>query len=249
MKRLYLLLLLMLVIFTGLKAQDNIQQASDAYSKGEFDRAAEYFQQVLQEQGESADIYYNIGNCYYKLNQIAPAILNYERALLLDPGNGDIRFNLEIARLKTVNKIDSVGNFFLQNWINSFRDLLGTNTWSKIAIFCFISLIACLILFFFSRKILFKKVGFYAGIVLVVFTITANLFAFQQKKELEQRDTAIVFAPTVTIKSSPDNSGTDLFVLHEGTKVQIKSQLGDWFEIIIADGNIGWIPKKDIEII
>jgi tetratricopeptide (TPR) repeat protein len=226
-----------------------LKDAANAYSSGDYSKACDVYQKILEEKGESAAIYYNIGNCYYKQNKTAPAILNYERALLLDPGNGDIRFNLEIAKLKTVDKIDPIKPFFLSEWINDLQNLLGTNQWAYSGIICFFLLIGMFVLFFFSRKIILKKLGFYAGIVLLVIIIASNVFSHNQKKRLTNRNSAIVFAPTVTIKSSPDNSGTDLFPLHEGTKVEIKSKLGEWYEIIIADGNVGWIQANNIEII
>ena len=248
-QKFFILCLIQLSVF-GLKAQvAELQAAANAYSKSDFAQATEIYENLLRTYGESAEVYYNLGNSYYKMNQIAPAILNYERVLLLNPGDKDTRFNLEIAKLQTVDKIEAIEPFFLTEWLQSLQNIYGTDTWSKISIASFILLISSLILFFFSRKIVLKKLGFYTGIVWLIFTIAANSFAYSQKQKLITRNTAIVFAPTVTIKSSPDNSGNDLFILHEGTKVSIKSKLGDWSEIQIADGNVGWIKNSDIEVI
>jgi tetratricopeptide (TPR) repeat protein len=248
MKKIIILFLLTVTAWS-ISAQEIIQQANEAYTQGEFTQAIELYQKAIEENGISADVYYNIGNSYYRANKIASAILYYERALLLSPGDKDIQFNLEIARLKTVDKIAPVGEFFLTDWYNAVQNLFNTNRWSSIAWSCFILFVLGLTLFFFSRKIFLKKLGFYAGLTLFVLTILANIFAFSQKKKLTDRNTAIIFTPTVNIKSSPDNSGTDLFILHEGTKVDVKSQLGDWNEIETADGNVGWIKKEEIEII
>jgi tetratricopeptide (TPR) repeat protein len=232
-----------------LPAQDILHAANEAYANGDFTKAIKWYEIALKENGESATVYYNLGNSYYKANKIAPSILNYERALLLDPGNGDIRFNLEIAKLKTVDKIESVGEFFLAAWFYSVEDSLSTDAWSLFAITCFILLIGCLFLFFFSREISIKKSGFYIGICLLVFVVFGNIFACNQKKSLTQRDSAIIFVPTTTIKSSPADSGTDLFILHEGAKVQLKNKIGDWNEIETADGNVGWIKSSEIVVI
>jgi len=234
---------------TNIAPNDLFQQANAAYAKGDFQAAAGLYESLLKANGESATVYYNLGNCYYKLNKTAPSILNYERALLLEPGNADIRFNLEIAKLKAVDKIEPVGNFFLSDWLRSIQNLMSTDSWSKFNIVCFILLIVCLFLFFFSRLVIIKKLGFYLGIVLLVAVIFGNYFAYSQKQKLAQRNEAIIFAPTTTIKSSPDNSGTDLFILHEGTKVRLKSKLGDWNEIVTADGNVGWIKNMELEVI
>jgi tetratricopeptide (TPR) repeat protein len=243
--------ILIAILFTtiNLSAQDILQQANEAYTKSDFTGALSLYEQALKENGESAAVYYNIGNCNYKLNKIGPSILNYERAHLLDPGDKDIRFNLEIARLKTVDKIEPVGEIFLSEWFASIRNLMSTDDWSYFGIVCFILLITCLFLFFFSRRIFLKKLGFYTGVGLLVLVIAGNIFAHNQKKRLTQRNTAIIFVQTTTIKSSPDNSGNDLFILHEGTKVEIKSKLGNWNEIETADGNVGWIKGEEIEVI
>ncbi|GHT64898.1 hypothetical protein FACS189451_12600 [Bacteroidia bacterium] len=249
MKKLFFILITIILATVKLSAQDILQSANEAYAKGDYAKAIEWYEAALKENGESATIYYNLGNSYYKANKIASSILNYERALLLDPGNGDIRFNLEIAKLKTVDKIEPVGEFFLTSWFHSVEDSLSTDAWSRFAIICFILLIVSLFLFFFSRKLFVKKVGFYVGICLLVLVIFGNIFAYNQKKSLTQRDSAIIFVPTTTIKSSPADSGTDLFILHEGVKVKLKNKIGNWNEIETADGNVGWIKSGEITII
>jgi Bacterial SH3 domain./Tetratricopeptide repeat. len=248
MKKVIYIWVLALVSFT-IHAQDVLEQANTAYTAGEFETALELYQQEVTAKGESATLYYNIGNCYYRLNEVAPSILFYERSLLLDPGNKDARFNLEIAKLKTVDRIEPIDEFFLTGWFRSVRNLMSTDEWSYFSIACFILLIVGAFFFFFSRKIILKKIGFFSGLMFLVFVIFGNIFANQLEKELTNRNTAILFSPTITIKSSPDNSGTDLFILHEGTKVEIKSTLGDWNEIETADGNVGWIRSSEIEVI
>jgi tetratricopeptide (TPR) repeat protein len=249
MKKLFFILIAILFATVQLPAQDLLQSANEAYAKGDYAEAAEQYEAALKENGESASVYYNLGNSYYKANKIAPSILNYERALLLEPGNGDIRFNLEVAKLKTVDKIEPVGEFFLTAWFHSVENLMSTDAWSKFGIVCFILLIGGLFLFFFSRKILIKKAGFYAAVCLLVGVIFGNIFAYNQKKSLTNRDSAIIFVPTTTIKSSPADSGTDLFILHEGAKVKLKNKIGNWNEIETADGNVGWIKNEEIAVI
>ena len=248
-RKFFILLLLQIVSFSLTAQNTNLQSATEAYSAGEYAKAAELYENALSTLGESARIYYNLGNAYYKMNQIPSAILNYERALLLNPSDKDARFNLEIAKLQTVDKIDPVDRFFLSVWIESLQNMFGTNTWSKIGIAAFLLLISSLVLFFFSRKIILKKIGFYTGIVWLALTISANSFAYSQKQKLIDRNYAIIFAPTVTIKSSPDDSGNELFLLHEGTKVLIKTKLKEWSEIQIASGDVGWIKNSYLEMI
>ena len=248
MKKLINLLFLMQIAFS-ITAQTLTEQANNAYSEGDYTKAEQLYKELIEQNDESPEVYYNLGNTYYRLNKTASAILYYERALLFDPGNKDILFNLEIAKLKTVDRIESVDEFFLTKWTNSLRDNYSTAQWSTTALITFLLIIACLFLFFFSRIIFLKKIGFFAGLTLIVICVFANVFAYQQKKKMLERNTAIIFSPTTIIKSSPDVSGNDLFILHEGTKIEIKSKLGDWSEIETSDGNVGWIRSNEIEII
>lgn len=243
-----LLLGLLLGWFLPLCAQEStLKEAEEAYAKEDYTQAIELYESVLKSYGESAMVYYNLGNAYYKAGKVAPAILNYERALLLNPGDSDTRFNLQVARQKTVDKIEPIGEFFLTRWIGTVEDVYSADGWAKWGVASFLLFIGCLVLFFFSKWIRLKKIGFFAGICFLLISLVANLFADSQQDKLLHRADAIVFASTVTVKSSPDASGTDLFILHEGTKVTIKSTLGEWSEIQLEDGNVGWMPSKEIQ--
>ncbi|MCD7976305.1 MAG: tetratricopeptide repeat protein [Tannerellaceae bacterium] len=231
-------------------AQDlAIKEAEVAYTKEDYQTAIQLYEEILSTYGESAPVYYNLGNAYYKAGEVAPAILNYERALLLEPGDADIRFNLQMARQRAVDKIEPLGTFFLTRWFKNLENMGGADSWARLGIGSFILFLGCLLLFFFSRWIRLKKIGFYLGFIFLIITIFANIFGYNQKYELVHRDSAIVFSPTVTVKSSPDASGNDLFILHEGTKVHIKSTLGEWKEIELEDGHVGWMPGKDMKVI
>jgi tetratricopeptide (TPR) repeat protein len=251
MKRYMLVWLLAGLWAASVQAQDDdvIGAAEAAYAAGDFETAAEMYEMLLQTWGESPYIRYNLGNAHYKAGKIAPAILQYEQALLLDPGDTDIRFNLQLAQARVVDRIESIDQFFLVRWFLAVQDMGKADSWARGGIAAFLLFIGCLVLFVFSRKTVLKKVGFYVGIGLLVVVAVTNIFARNQKNELLRRDSAIVSSPTVTVKSSPDASGTDLFVLHEGTKVKVKSSLGDWSEIELADGNVGWMQTGDFEII
>ena len=201
-------------------------------------------------EGEAAEVYYNLGNSYYKAGDIAKAILNYERALLIQPGNADIRANLEIARAKTIDKVIPVPEVFFVSWTKSLINCLSVDAWAKVGVVCFFLLLASLYFFFFSKQIVWKKIGFIAGIVFLVLVLLANVFAFQQKNELLNRNNAIVLTPSVTVRSTPSESGTSLFILHEGRKVEIKdNSMREWKEIRLEDGKVGWVPASSVEVI
>ena len=206
--------------------------------------------ETLLQGGESAELYYNLGNSYYKTDNLAKAILNYERALLLQPGNPDIRANIEIARAKTIDKVTPIPEIFFVSWFNSLTACLAIDSWAWVGISFFILMLACACFFFLTKRVALKKVSFGVGILSLCITLMANLFASSQKDTLLHRDEAIIMQPSVTVRSTPSESGTELFILHEGHKVKIKDNvMQDWKEIAIEDGKIGWIPTAAIEII
>lgn len=224
--------------------------ADKAYQENKYAEAIKMYENILATQGESAVVYYNLGNSYFKEKNMAKAVLNYERALLLNPGDADIRFNLDMARSKTVDQITPATEVFIVTWINSLTNMQSERGWAKIGIVSFICLLVGLALYIFSKRLFIRKIGFIGAIILLVVTVCANLFARQQKNELMDRTGAIVMSPTVTVKSTPDKSGTELFVLHEGTKVFVEdNSMKGWKEIRLEDGNKGWIPTGAIEII
>lgn len=225
-------------------------EADSAYIKNDFANAVNLYESILTNEGESADIYYNLGNSYYKMNNIAKAVLNYERALLLNPGDGDTRFNLEMAKSKTVDKVTPPSEMFFVTWTQSLINSMSERAWARTGIITFILTILTLVLFIFGKQVVLKKIGFISAICFFVICILANIFASEQKAELVNHENAIIMAPSVTVKSTPNESGTDLFILHEGRKVMIKDNtMKEWKEIRLEDGNVGWVPTNVIEII
>ena len=259
MKRIYITLLLF-VTSMAIYAQEEIvttnsleitkTQADSAYINNDFASAIEMYEQILKDNGESSDIYYNLGNSYYKIDHIAKAILNYEKALLLNPGDGDIRFNLEMAQSKTNDKVVPISEMYFVTWIKSFTNTLSEKGWSKIGIISFIIMLVAITLYLFSKRIVWKKVGFIAALFMLFICVLANVFASTQKTEIQKHESAIIMAPSVTVKSTPNEGGTDLFIIHEGRKVTIKDNtMKDWKEIQLEDGNAGWVPTSVIEVI
>ncbi|MBV8038664.1 tetratricopeptide repeat protein [Bacteroides sp. AN502] len=224
-------------------------EGDSAYIKNDFASAIQIYESLLQ-QGEAPEIYYNLGNCYYKTDDIARAILNYERALLLSPGNTDIRANLEIARSKAIDKVTPVPEIFFITWIKSLVNSQSSDAWARTGIVSFLLLLVSLAIFFFTQHIKWKKIGFSAAILFLIVTVLSNLFASQQKSYLTNRNDAIILSPSVTVRSTPSESGTSLFVLHEGRKVEIKdNSMREWKEIRLEDGKVGWVPSSSIEVI
>ena len=224
-------------------------EADSAYIRGQYQQAISGYEELLK-QGASSDLYYNLGNAYYRTENISEAVLNYERALLLSPGDRDIRFNLQIARSKTFDKIVPESEMFFVTWYRSLVSMMSVDGWARTALVALALTIILLLVYLFSEKIWLRKTGFFGGVALLVLFMVANIFAWQQKQELLHRKGAIIFAPAVTVKSTPAANGTDLFILHEGTKVDITDgSMKDWKEIRIADGKEGWIESKHIRVI
>lgn len=223
--------------------------ADSAYIRNDFTTAIQIYEMILRT-GESADIYYNLGNSYYKIGDIAKAILNYERALILKPANKDIRSNLEIARAKTVDKVTDVPELFFITWLKSITNSMGIQSWAIIAISFFLLFIVSIYIFFFSTKIVARKTFFILALFFLVFCVIANISAAFQRRVRLNRMNAIIISPSVTIRSTPNDNGTSLFILHEGRKVFIKDDsMKDWKEIQLEDGNVGWVKKNDLEVI
>lgn len=250
MKKIYFSLLFVFASVLAYGQETTKAQADSAYINNDYANAVYLYEDILANQGESADIYYNLGNSYYKMDNIAKAILNYEKALMLNPGNGDIRFNLELAQSKTVDKVTPMSEVFLVTWMKSLTNTMSEQGWSKLAIASFILMLLGLVLYFFSKKIAMKKIGFISALCLMLVCILANVFASSQKSKAQSHSSAIIMEPSVTVKSTPNEGGTELFILHEGRKVMIKDNtMREWKEIQLEDGNAGWVPASVIEII
>ena len=224
-------------------------EADSAYVQERYQQAAKDYEALLK-QGVSADLYYNLGNCYYRMDQMTQAVLNYERALLLSPGDKDIRFNLQMARSKTIDKITPESEMFFVTWYSSLVNVMSVDGWARTALVALIVAIVLALFYLFSDRIWLRKIGFFGGIIALLLFLVGNLFAWQQKSNLTQRTGAIIIKSAVNVKSTPSKNGTDLYILHEGTKVTVTdSSMREWRKIRVADGKEGWLEVSEIEVI
>jgi len=217
------------------------EQANAAYNAGSYATAVVMYQKIIDADMESVPVYYNMGNAYYKLHNYPMAIYNYEKALKLDPSNDDVQTNLAIANLAIVDKIEPMPQPFYVRWWQSARARLSGDQWAWCSIAFFALLLVALFMFLRSRRIGFRKLGFFGGIVFLVVFAVSVVFAAQLKQAAVNHDQAIVMAPTATVKSTPNESSVDLFVLHEGTKVTILETSNGWNKVRIANGSLGWL--------
>ena len=224
-------------------------EADSAYVHEEYQKAIDSYEALLKK-GVSAELYYNLGNAYYRTENITRAVLNYERALLLSPSDPDIRFNLQMARSKTIDKIVPEQEMFFVTWYRSLVNIASVDGWAMIALVCLGLAIILALIYLFSNLIWLRKVGFFGAFLMIVIFVCSNIFAHQQKTLLINRSGAIITESAVTVKSTPAKNGIDLFILHEGTKVTIiDASMKEWKEIRLADGKEGWIETRKMEVI
>ena len=248
-------LLLMLLPF-GLQAQslsypDSLWNAGvQAYSDGDYAGALQDWEEVRSAGLMSRELYYNLGNAYFKDGQLAQSILWYERALRLDPSDDDVRYNLEYARSLAQDKIEEVPEIFFEQWGHAMCYLLPSNVWAVIGLVGFALLVACVLLYLLGSTPGRRKLGFFAAIAALIIALLGWDFAQWQRQEAQRQDMAIVMRPVSSVKSSPSESGAkDLFILHEGTRVKVLDNVSGFSNIELADGRQGWIPAKDLEVI
>ncbi len=227
---------------------DSLVQAGNRYYvSNDYQKAADTYQIVIDSGFVAPELYFNLGNSYYRMNNYALAILNFERALLLAPANKDIKFNLELANAHVVDKIDIIPEFFLKRWLRDLTKIATSNTWAMLSMSAFVLFLILLMIYLFSANRFIKQLSFYTFIITFIISVVCFAFSAERKKMLTERQNAIIVAPSVTAKSSPDEYGTNLFILHEGTKVEVVDSVDLWNEIKISNGNKGWIQKSAFE--
>ena len=244
----FLILFLLLFSLSSMAVENNVtlDSANAAYSKGNFEKAITLYESIINKGQVSPEIYFNLGNAYYKSNNIGFAILNYERAKKLSPDDEDITVNLKLANQKTEDKIEVAPQLFLTAWKNGIVDMMSEKGWSEL---CIVLIVLSLILFFiyiFTQNRHLKQLGFFGGMILIVSSIIIFFVAKHKYELTKAHSNAIITSATVTITGSPSEKGTKLFILHEGTKVEITEENGEWTEIKIANGNVGWVPQKSL---
>ena len=244
---------LMFIFSFAASAQEVIltfEKANESFRNKEYAHAIELYESILKNGYSNTTLLYNLGNSYYKNNNIPAAILNYERAIKSDPSDEDIKYNLKLANLKTIDKIEPLPELFLTSWLNTIISSFNSDKWSVLFIvFIWFTLGSIVLFSLFKNRSFIRKACFLIMTFGFVFCIGSFLFAYKQHKSETQNNKAIVFQPTVYVKNTPDEKGTDLFIVHEGLKVHVVDEVNGWLKIKLSDGNIGWLWKNYIELI
>lgn len=246
--------LILLLLATALNAAAQtplqlMQRGNDAYAKGDFVAAAQAYNAVLDAGYESADLYYNLGNVYYRQEEYGLSILNYERALRLKPNFRDAKQNLDLADSKTEDQIAALPEIFLAQWTHSVVAWFSPTGWRICTLILLTLLGTAVVLFLLSRDYAWRKGALIGGIVTLVFLLLCIACTISASVRYNRHNQAIVTAPMAVVKSSPEENSIDKLVLHEGTKVNIEETLGEWHKIQIADGNNGWLQTDEVTII
>ncbi len=245
--------LLLYIVFIGYTAFAQnatiFDDATKAYNKGDYEKAVEDYQKILKNGQHSATLYYNLGNSYYKLNQIAPSIYYYEKALLLNPNDSEIQNNLKYAQNMTLDAIDEIPETGISKIKGSIIGLFSFDQWARLAVAFVILFVLCYIAFYYFKYSSRKRIAFIASIISLLFSILSIIFAFLQKNHFDADQPAIVFASEVGIQSEPNERSQEIFKLHEGAKVNVLESLNNFDKIRLSDGKTGWLPKESIKLL
>ena len=251
-KKRLVLFTLCLMLFTasyGESYQQLMQRANTAYQEQHYAEAVALYQQIADAGNEGSILYYNLGNAYYKTDDLSHALLWYERALRLDPRNEDIKHNIAFVNRQLVDRIEVLPELFITRWWNAISKSVTSNTWAMLSIiFCSLMFLSVVLLLV-GRRPWLRSMGLASAIVFLMMTIFSIIFAHKEAVRYEKSPEAIVMQPVLNAKSTPNATGNDLFVIHEGLKVSVADRLGDWYEIKLPNGEKGWVPAQGVEVI
>jgi tetratricopeptide (TPR) repeat protein len=220
---------------------------TDAYKAKNYQQAIGAYQKLISDGYRNAAVYYNLGNSFYKTDQISLAILNYERALRLAPSDEDTRFNLKLANLKTVDRISAVPQLYIVSKWQNFVSIQSSKSWAIFSVACVWLALVAFALYLFMSNI--RRLGFFSGIVLLFFALLFSCLSYTQSQAESGAGQAILTAANTYIKSAPDTSSTDLFMIHEGIKLNILDRVGNWSKVRLADGKVGWVEHGTFSVI
>lgn len=252
MKYIYhIVIIIGLSLFSLVQVQAQTKQEADgAYAKEQYQKASEIYSQLLQKEGKSAMLYFNLGDCYYRMGDMTKAVLNYQRAKQLEPGNKKIRHNLKLAQSKVADQIVPQSEMFFVTWTKAWMGTKTADGWASLAVTMFVLLLIGVAVYLFCPKMWLRKTGFFGALFFLLLTVVFHIFAVCQKKAVMDEPGAVVIAPVMEVKATPAATAARLFELHEGVTVSvIDNSMNDWKEILLEDGRSGWVRTSQLELI
>ncbi len=247
MKRFLIYTILLVVSLSASASATRWEVGNRAYIDGDYEKAIAEYNAILEGGEYAMELYYNLANAHFKQGNMGKAILYYNKALRISPSDVDIRHNLAIAESQTKDRIVQIPEFFLNRWMRIVRNSMSCTAWSVLSLVALALVLTFGLLFLLAPRIEWRKVGFYCAMCGALLLVVTTSFAISSRNDMLTHDEAIVMGSAISVKSSPDNSATDLFVLHEGTKVRVVAAMDEWREVVIADGKKGWTLKSNIE--
>lgn len=229
--------------------KSEFKKANDLFNDGKYDKAAETYNSLIDSGFKESEIYFNLGNSYFRLEKIPHAILCYERARRLNPGDADINFNLKLANLRIIDKFEPIPKLFFVEWYEQAVRLLYSGDWSIVLIVSAWVFFISLVFLFYSSITLVRKIVLITTFVSLFVMPISSFFGYKAYIYENDVNQGIIFNPSVYVKSAPDPGSTDLFILHEGTKIVVTESIDNWIQITVENGDIGWIQKNEIEVI
>jgi tetratricopeptide (TPR) repeat protein len=248
-----LLILFILVSISFSFSQSGVEyyfeQGNHSYREGEFQQAIEHYQKIIDAGFESGRLYYNIGNCYYKLDEIGYAILYYEKAKKILPNDSEVGLNLELARLKVIDRVEMPSRFFLFEWWDAIKDFYSIPQLTRLTIIFYIFTAVIFVAFLFLKRDRIRRVVLSIFVISLISTLFIGYVLFSNIHERNINQYAILLSQSVNVLSAPEENSTDVFILHEGVKIKLEDEIGDWIKIVLPDGKSGWIKRDRIGII
>lgn len=231
----------------GQTPEQRFEQGNEAYQQGKISEAVDIYESIVRNGYVSGPLYYNLGNAYYRAGNIPRAILNYERALRLMPGDDDLLHNLQLANLMITDRIEPTPRLFLWDYFDAVKNAFTLETVTWLAYAGFVLVVGCICAFILGRSYFVRKLALWGSVLSVAFLVTFVTLFFLKLNDVNRTNEAVITANIVTVKNSPDEKSSDAFVLHGGVKVQIVDQFSDWIKVRLADGKVGWMESKETE--
>ena len=240
---LYIFLLITPVLF----AQGSFKNGNQLYQQGDYNGAIRSYESILDAKQQSAAVYFNLGNCYYKLNKVATAIYNYEKALTLKPNDKDIINNLNFAKKLTIDEIKEVPKVGFEKLVRDFTAAYHYNTWAWISVVLAVLFLLFFLGYYFSALTLYKRVFFVGMFIIVIAILISVLSAIFERNHYQNERPAIIFNEMVSVKSEPKSTSSEVLELHEGTKVFVLESFDGWHKVQLTDGTEGWLEKSEVK--
>ncbi|WP_299712324.1 tetratricopeptide repeat protein [uncultured Tenacibaculum sp.] len=249
-KIIWLLTFILIANFAGAQELDvTFKKANSLYKNGEYKKAAELYEEIITSKKVSSELYHNLANCYYKLNEVGPSIFYYEKALLIDPLNEDAKNNLVFAKRLALDRIEELPKSVLQKFNSNYISKISYNNWAKITVFLSFLAAFLFISYYFSSSPTRKRLFFTTSVLSTLLLVISLAISYHQYNKSANTIEAIIFSSEVSVKNEPTKNGDEVFVIHEGAKVRVLDEVDDWQKIRLADGKIGWLKSNDIKIL